>query len=133
MPKRISHIGIAVTDLEAAVKIFSTLLGYGPEGYEEVAHQKVTTAIFNAGESRLELLQGTADDSPISLFVHKRGPGMHHVALQVDDIHAELARLKKAGMQLIDDTPRPGVGGTLIAFLHPRSTAGVLVELRQKA
>ena len=132
MTTMISHIGIAVENLKDAVAKFTTILGQPPDAYEDVADQTVKTAIFPAGESRVELLIGTSPDSPISKFINKRGPGIHHIALEVDDIHGELARLKGAGMELIDETPRRGAGGALIAFIHPRSTAGILIELQQR-
>jgi len=132
MDKKLSHIGIAVSDLNRAADVFALILNRDPDGYEEVADQKIKTAIFAAGESRLELLEGTSDDSPISKFLEKRGPGIHHLALEVDDIEAELARLKAAGIRLIDEKPRKGAEGALIAFIHPKDTAGILVELQQK-
>jgi methylmalonyl-CoA/ethylmalonyl-CoA epimerase len=132
MAGKIAHIGIAVTDLTEAVRAFSTVMNADPESLEEVTDQKVKTAIFAAGESKVELLEGTSDDSPISKFIQKKGPGIHHVALEVTDIEKELSRLKDAGVRLIDETPRVGVGGTRVAFIHPKSTAGILVELREK-
>jgi methylmalonyl-CoA/ethylmalonyl-CoA epimerase len=129
--KRISHIGIAVADPGEAVRVFSNLLGCGPDSYEEVADQKVKTAIFGLEGGGLEILEAMSPDSPISKFIEKRGAGIHHICLEVDDIEAEIRRLEKAGMKLIDKTPRPGVGGALIAFIHPKSTAGILIELQQ--
>lgn len=132
MAGKIAHIGIAVTDLADAVRAFSIVMNADAESTEEVADQKVKTAIFAAGESKVELLEGTSDDSPISKFISKRGPGIHHMALEVEDIEKELSRLKESGVKLIDETPRIGVGGTRVAFIHPKSTAGILIELREK-
>jgi methylmalonyl-CoA/ethylmalonyl-CoA epimerase len=131
--KNLSHIGIAVESLSTAVETFTKILGGPPDDYEEVSDQKVKTAIFNCGGSRVELLEGIAPDSPITKFIEKRGPGIHHLALQVDDISAELKRLKDLGTDLIDDTPRIGTEGSLIAFIHPRSSGGILIELQQRA
>ncbi len=131
MIRRISHIGIAVADLGEAVMVFSNLLGCEPDNYEEVADQKVRTAIFDLDGGGLEILEATSPDSPISKFIEKRGAGIHHICLEVDDIEAEIRRLEKVGMKLIDKTPRPGTGGSLIAFIHPKSTGGILIELQQ--
>jgi len=132
MSVKLSHVGIAIENLADAVEAFSVIFNRQPESREQVADQKVTTAIFDAGESRVELLEATAPDSPIAKYIDKRGPGIHHIALQVDDIVAELSRLKSAGIRLIDETPRKGAEGALIAFIHPKSTAGILVELQQQ-
>lgn len=131
MIKRISHIGIAVADLGEAVRVFSNLLGREPDNYEEVADQKVKTAVFGLEGGGLEILEATSPDSPISKFMEKRGAGIHHICLEVDDIEAEIKRLEKAGMKLIDEAPRPGAGGSLIAFIRPKSTGGILIELQQ--
>ncbi len=131
MSMKLSHVGIAIENLADAVGAFSVIFNREPDSREEVADQKVHTAIFSAGKSRVEFLEATAPDSPIAKFIDKRGPGIHHIALQVDDIGAELRRLKAAGIRLIDETPRTGVEGALIAFIHPKSTAGILVELQQ--
>ncbi len=131
MNGKLSHIGIAVANLKEAVEVFSTVLDKEPECFEEIADQKIKTAIYATGESRVELLEGTSPDSPISKFIEKRGPGIHHMAVQVDDIDKELARLKEAGVRLIDETPRLGAEGAQIAFIHPKSTAGILIELQQ--
>jgi len=130
--KKLSHIGIAVSSLQDAVEAFSLIFGDQPDAYDEVADQKIKTAIFAAGDSRVELLEATSADSPIAKFLEKRGPGIHHMAVEVDDLVGELARLKKAGVRLIDETPRVGAEGALIAFIHPKSTAGILIELQQK-
>ncbi len=129
--KKINHIGIAVTDLAEAGDRFSRLLNTPPEGMETVADQKVKITFFRVGDVSLELTQATSPDSPIARFIEKRGEGVHHVSLEVSDIAAELARLKSAGFQLIDEIPRTGAGGSQIAFLHPKSTGGVLVEITQ--
>src|SRR5579871_4754984 len=128
---KISHIGIAVRDLDAAEKLFSKLLGISHAHHEEVADQKVRIASFDVGDARIELTEPTEADSPISKFLEKRGEGIHHVAFEVDDVADELARVKADGFQLLDEKPRPGSHNTLIAFLHPKSTNGVLVEFCQ--
>lgn len=129
---KLSHIGIAVNNLADAVEAFSRVLGGPPDKYGEVPDQKVKTAIFAFGETRVELLEGTAPDSPITKFIEKRGPGIHHLAVRVDDIIGELKRLKESGITLVDESPRKGAEGALVAFIHPRSTAGILMELQQK-
>ncbi|MGA2625091.1 MAG: methylmalonyl-CoA epimerase [Bacteroidota bacterium] len=132
MFNKLSHIGIAVGNLEAASEIFSRLLNVKVSGSETVADQKVRLAFFHAGNTSLELLEPTSPDSPIAKFIGKRGEGIHHLSFEVDDIRAELARLKVEGYQLIDEQPRRGAGGLWIAFLHPKSTNGVLIEISQK-
>jgi methylmalonyl-CoA/ethylmalonyl-CoA epimerase len=132
MSTKLSHIGIAVENLAQAIEVFSTILQRDPNAVEEIADQKVKLAIFDEGDCCIELLEGISPDSAVSKFVAKRGPGIHHLSLQVDDLSAELGRLKKAGIRLIDETPRAGAEGTLIAFAHPGSTAGILIELQQK-
>lgn len=129
---KIDHLGIAVTDLDVAIATYSALYGVKPTEIEEVADQKVRVAIFEIGESRVELLEPTADDSPIAVFLQKRGPGLNHVAYGVEDLMAELERLRAMGVCLIDERPRAGAGGALIAFIHPKSTGGVLTELCQR-
>ena len=129
---RISHIAIAVADLETARKAFETLVGNKVELVEEVPDQKVRVGMLPVGESRLELAGPTDPSSTIATFIEKRGEGVHHICFEVDDIRAELARLKSAGFQLIDNQPRLGADGHLIAFIHPRTTGGVLVELSEK-
>lgn len=132
MFKTIAHIGIAVRKLNESKRLFEVLLGVGPEHEESVADQHVTTALFRIGESGIELLEGTAPESAITKFVEKRGEGIHHISFAVDDIVGELNRLKKAGFQLIDEKPRRGADNCLVAFLHPKSANGVLIELSQK-
>ena len=128
----IDHVGIAVDDLEAAVARYRDLLGAEPSHRETVSDQGVEEVLFAVGESYVQLLGATGPDTPVGAFLAKRGPGMHHVAYRVDDIAAELAALRDAGAQLIDETPRPGSRNTLIAFMHPRAAGGVLVELVQE-
>ncbi len=134
----VSHIGIAVSDLAAAVSFYQTLLGVKPGSLTEVADQKVRVAIFDSPESktvpggRIELLQATSDDSPIARFIAKRGEGLHHICLYVDDIESKLAEMKAAGVRLIDETPRLGAEGHRIAFVHPSDTHGVLIELEER-
>ena len=131
MKATIDHIGIAVGELDAALAFFRDALGLELDAPEEVPSQRVRAHFLQAGEAAIELVEPTADDSPIAKFVSKRGPGIHHVALRVDDIVAALAELKAKGIRLIDDTPRPGAHHSLVAFIHPASTHGVLVELKQ--
>ena len=132
MAKRISHLGIAVKDLAASEALFKKLLGDDHVHHEIVEDQGVSIASFKIGESIIELTASTRDDSPIAKFIAKRGEGIHHLALEVDDVASELTRLKAEGIQLIDESPKPGAHEMLIAFLHPKSTNGVLVELCQK-
>lgn len=129
---KIDHIGIATDGIAAAAKFYRDALGLEIAETEEVAEQKVRVAMLPIGESRIELLEATSDDSPISRFLEKRGPGIHHIAVRVDDIQAALAALKLKGARLIDVKPRQGAGGCLVAFVHPSSTGGVLLELVQK-
>jgi methylmalonyl-CoA/ethylmalonyl-CoA epimerase len=129
MKVTLDHIGIAVADLREALAFYRDALGLEIEPPEEVASQRVRAHVIPAGEAALELLEATADDSPIAKFVAKRGPGLHHITLRVDDIRAALARLAARGVRLIDETPRPGAHGSLVAFIHPSSAHGVLVEL----
>lgn len=131
MKATIDHVGIAVSDLAASLAFFRDALGLHLEAPAEVSSQRVRAHFLQAGEAAVELVEPTADDSPIAKFVAKRGPGIHHVALRVDDIVAALAELKASGVRLIDETPRPGAHDSLVAFIHPSSTHGVLVELKQ--
>jgi methylmalonyl-CoA epimerase len=128
----LDHVGIAVADVRVAFDFFRDALGLHVESAEDVPSQRVRAHFIPVGEATLELLEATAADSPIATFVAKRGPGLHHVCLRVDDIVAALAELKARGVRLIDDAPRPGAHHSLVAFLHPSSTHGVLVELKQK-
>nr|WP_209465326.1 methylmalonyl-CoA epimerase [Symbiobacterium terraclitae] len=127
----IDHIGIAVRDLDGQVSLYRDRLGLAFEGIEEVPAQKVRVAFFAAGSSRIELLASTSPDGPIARHIDKRGEGLHHVAYRVPDIRAAMAEAAAKGFQLIDQEPRPGAHGTLVCFLHPRSTGGVLTELVQ--
>ena len=128
---KINHLGIATRSIDEALKFWSGALELENVHTETVEDQKVTVAMLPLGESRIELLEPTSDDSPISKFLEKRGGGIHHIAVEVDDIEASLARLKSQGMRLIDETPRIGAEGCLVAFVHPASANGVLLELVQ--
>ena len=128
---KIDHIGIATDGIDQAASFYRDSLGLSIEEIEEVPSQKVRVAMLPVGESRIELLEPTSEDSPISRFLAKRGPGIHHIAVQVDDIEAALRDLKARGARLIDEQPRTGAGGCLVAFIHPSSTGGVLLELVQ--
>jgi methylmalonyl-CoA/ethylmalonyl-CoA epimerase len=128
---KIDHIGIATRGIDVAAKFYRDVLGLDMAETEEVAEQKVRVAMLPIGESRIELLEATSEDSPISRFLEKRGPGIHHIAVRVDDIQAALADLKQKGARLIDEEPRQGAGCCLVAFVHPSSTGGVLLELVQ--
>ncbi|MDD2605602.1 MAG: methylmalonyl-CoA epimerase [Desulfobacteraceae bacterium] len=129
---KIDHLGIAVNSIEDGKKFWTDILGLSFQGTETVAEQKVTTAFFPLGESEVELLESTAPDGPIAKYIEKKGAGIQHVALRVENIEAALAELKEKGVQLIDQIPRHGAGGAKIAFLHPKATGGVLVELCQR-
>ena len=130
-PTRVDHIGIGVPNLEEACKFYEAL-GLVSGGTEIVADQKVKVAFFPCGDSELELLESTSDDGPIARFIEKNGEGIQHIAIRVDDIDAALAELKEKGVRLIDQTPRYGAGGARIAFLHPKATHGVLLELCER-
>lgn len=132
MFKKIDHIGIAVKDLEEAIKIYN-LLGLECKGREEVKEQNVKVGIIQIGESRMELLQATTPESVVAKFIDKRGEGVHHIAFQVAAIEKILEESKRRGIQLIDEKPRLGAGGTKIAFMHPKSVKGVLIELVERA
>jgi methylmalonyl-CoA epimerase len=132
MIRRLDHIGIAVRDLEAAVKTYSEGLGLTCTHRETVEEQKVRTAFLPVGETHVELLESTAPDGPIGKFVEKRGEGIHHLCFEVADIRKSLAACEAAGMTLIDREPRTGAHGKWVAFVHPRSTHGVLLELSQE-
>ena len=131
MAVRIDHLGIAVKDLAASEPLFAALLGVAPGGRERVPSEKVEVSFFQVGESRFELLQPTDPDSPIAKAIEKRGEGVHHVCLAVEDIDAEVERLRARGFQFVGDAPRPGAGGCRVAFIHPKSAGGILVELSQ--
>jgi len=127
--KQIDHIGIAVKDLDQQMKFYSDVLGLKCSGIEEVADQKVTVAMFPIGEVRIELLQPTAQDSPVAKFLEKKGEGIHHIAYLVNDLAGNLKRIEEKQVQLIDSKATVGAGGHKIAFLHPKATFGVLTEL----
>jgi methylmalonyl-CoA/ethylmalonyl-CoA epimerase len=131
--KKVDHVAVAVPDLEAAIQLYKSLLGKDPEHIEEVSDQKVKAAFFGVGETNIELLFPTAPDSPISKFLEeKKGRGgLHHICLQVSDLEGHLAKLKQMGVKLIDEKPRIGAHGKRIAFVHPKSTGGVLIELSE--
>jgi methylmalonyl-CoA/ethylmalonyl-CoA epimerase len=131
MTNKINHIGIAVHSITASLPFYRDVLGMVYEGAEEVAEQKVRVAFLAVGESRIELLEATAPDSPVAKFLEKNGEGTHHIAYEVDDLAAALAALKAQGVRLIDESPRCGAHGTRIAFLHPKASGGVLTELCQ--
>ena len=128
----IEHVAIAVDEAKEPADVFGNLLGIENTSTEEISDQKVITNIFDTGAGKIELLEATSDDSPISKFLEKRGRGVHHIAFLVDNLSLALDELSDAGVQLIDSAPRVGAEGMLIAFLHPSSTSGVLVELCQK-
>jgi methylmalonyl-CoA epimerase len=128
---KINHLGIATKGIDEALKFWSDALGLENIHTEVVEDQKVRVAMLPIGESRVELLEPTSDDSPISKFLEKRGGGIHHIAVEVDDIEASLAKLKSQGMRLIDEKPRIGAEGCLVAFVHPAASGGVLLELVQ--
>ena len=128
-PAHIEHIGIAVRDLEASIALYERLLGVPCYAVEDVPDQKVRTAFFRMGETKIELLESTSPDGPIGAFIAKRGEGLHHIAYAVGSIRAALHELASDGFQLIDAEPRPGAEGLRIAFVHPKSAAGVLTEL----
>ncbi|CAG5087006.1 Ethylmalonyl-CoA/methylmalonyl-CoA epimerase [Parvicella tangerina] len=130
--KKIEHLGIAVKDLKKSNEIFSKLLNTAPYKEEAVESEGVTTSFFQVGDSKIELLQATRSDSPIAKFIEKKGEGIHHVAFNVEDIEKEIERLQEEGFELIHKQAKPGADNMLIAFLHPKSTNGMLVEICQQ-
>ncbi len=128
---KINHLGIATKEINEALKFWEDALGLENVHTEEVEDQKVRVAMLPIGETNIELLEPTSEDSPISKFLEKRGGGIHHIAVEVEDIEKSLEKLKSEGMRLIDEKPRIGTEGCLIAFVHPKSTNGVLLELVQ--
>ena len=128
---KIDHVGVAVKDADAALKLFEGILGLKVQGSETVPEQKVRTVFLPVGETEVELLEATAPDSPIARFLEKRGEGVQHIAFCVENIEEALAELEAKGVRLIDRKPRMGAGGKKVAFLHPRDTFGVLVELSE--
>jgi methylmalonyl-CoA/ethylmalonyl-CoA epimerase len=129
---KIEHIGIAVKDLEASNALFAKLFGVPHYKVEEVASEGVKTSFFKSGPNKIELLEATKPDSPIAKFVEKKGEGIHHIAFAVEDIVSELERLKGEGFVVLNETPKKGADNKLVAFLHPKGTNGVLVELCQE-
>ncbi len=132
IPNYIEHIGIAVKNLEQGIAYYEKVLGLKCYSIEEVKEQKVKTAFFKVGQTKLELLEATSDDSPIAKFIEKKGEGVHHIAFAVDNLQDKLNQVEEAGVKLIDKEPRKGAEGLDIAFLHPKSTIGVLTELCEK-
>ena len=130
---KIDHLGIAVNSMEEGKKFWSDVMGLKVEGSETVEEQKVTTAFLPVGDSEVELLVSTSPDGPIAKFIEKKGAGFQHVAFRVENIEAALAELKEKGIALIDQVPRIGAGGAKIAFLHPKATGGVLVEISERS
>ncbi|MDR1965976.1 MAG: methylmalonyl-CoA epimerase [Synergistaceae bacterium] len=128
----IDHIGIAVKSIDESLKFWEATLGVKCAGRETVADQKVTTAFLPIKDSEVELLEATSPESPIAQFIEKRGEGIHHLAIRVDDLEASLAELKANGVRLIDEKPRLGAGGAMIAFIHPKAAGGILLELSQR-
>ena len=131
MKATLDHVGIAVGDIHASLDFFRDALGLDVDAPEDVPAQRVRVTFLPAGEASLELLEPTAPDSPVARYLSTRGAGMHHVAFRVEDIRAALAELKARGVRLIDEAPRPGAHGSLVAFIHPSAAGGVLVELKQ--
>lgn len=129
---KIEHIGIAVKSLKASNDLFAKLFGEPHYKIEEVASEGVNTSFFKVGENKIELLEATKDDSPIAKFIAKKGEGIHHIAFDVDDIEAEIKRLKQEGFIVLNETPKQGADNKLVAFLHPKSSNGVLIELCQE-
>lgn len=131
MIRKIEHLGIAVQDIQASNALFEKLLNTAPYKMEVVEREGVMTSFFQLGHSKVELLQATHPDSPIAKYLEKNKQGIHHIALDVDDIYVEMARLEKEGFVLLSNEPKPGADGKIIVFLHPKSTNGVLIELCQ--
>lgn len=132
MFKKIDHLGYAVENLQQSIELFQNILNMECKGIEEVAEQRVRVAFFPVGESSIELLEPTSPDSPIAKFLEKKGQGIHHIALAVDDIEAKIAELMANGVKMIDECPRIGAHQAKIAFIHPKCTPGLLVELCQR-
>ena len=127
----LDHVGIAVKDIDAALAFYRDALGLEVESPEEIASQHVRAHFVPVGSARLELLEATAPESPVAKYIGRRGPGLHHITLRVPDLRAALAELRRRGVRMVDDEPRPGAEGSLIAFVHPSSADGVLIELKQ--
>jgi methylmalonyl-CoA/ethylmalonyl-CoA epimerase len=128
----IDHIGIAVNSIDESLKLWEGVLGVKCAGIETVEDQKVRTAFLPLNESEVELLEATSPDSPIAKFIEKKGEGIHHLAIRVDNLEKALAELKERGVRLIDEHPRKGAGGAMIAFIHPKATGGILLELSER-
>ena len=129
---KIDHLGVAVNSIDQGKNFWTDVLGLQFEGSETVAEQKVTTAFFPVGESEVELLESTSPDGPIAKYLEKKGAGLQHIAFRVENIESALQELKEKGVRLIDEQPRDGAGGAKIAFLHPKATGGILVELCER-
>lgn len=129
---KIEHLGIAVKNLENAIAVYEQLLNTPCYKTEEVSSEGVNTAFFMTGDSKIELLEATRDDSPIKKFVDKKGEGIHHIAFEVENISAEMKRLSALGFEILNETPKKGADNKLICFLHPKTTNGVLIELCQE-
>lgn len=132
MLDKIEHLGIAVKSLETSDSLFAKLIGKEAYKMEEVEREGVKTSFYQIGESKIELLESTREDSPISKFIEKKGEGVHHIAFGVDDIYTEIKRLKKEGFEFISEEPKDGADNKIVVFLHPKSTNGVLIELCQE-
>jgi len=130
--RKVDHIGVAVSNLEEALKVYTDVLGLRLHGTEVVEEQKVRVAFMPVGDTEIELLESTDPEGPIAKFIEKRGEGIQHIAFRVDDIEEALEQMRQKGVRLIDEKPRYGAGGARIAFLHPKSTGGVLVELCER-
>jgi methylmalonyl-CoA/ethylmalonyl-CoA epimerase len=128
----VDHIGIAVKSIDDALAFWQSALGVKCTGVEEVEEQKVKTAFLPIGDTEVELLEATSDESPVAKFIEKKGEGIHHLAIRVENLEAALAELKEKGIRLIDETPRYGAGGAKIAFVHPKSTGGILLEISER-
>jgi methylmalonyl-CoA/ethylmalonyl-CoA epimerase len=131
-PTVVDHIGIAVKSIDDALAFWQSALGVKCTGVEEVEEQKVKTAFLPIGDTEIELLEATSDESPVAKFIEKKGEGIHHLAIRVENLEAALAELKEKGIRLIDETPRYGAGGAKIAFVHPKSTGGILLEISER-
>ena len=132
MVKKVDHIGVAVRSLEKALPFYTEILKLPLLGIEEVESEKVKVAFLQAGNAKIELLEPTSSESPIAQFIEKRGEGIHHIALGVDSIEARMTEIKEQGIRMIQDVPKVGAGGALVAFMHPKSTGGILYELCER-
>ncbi len=130
--RKIEHLGIAVADLKKSNELFQRLLGNAPYKSEAVASEAVETSFFQVGDTKIELLQANSAESPIAKFISKKSEGIHHIAFDVEDIYAEMDRLKAAGFEILNEVPKKGADRKIVVFLHPKSTNGVLVELCQE-